>query len=67
MGFSKKGFCMVIYGLRRPSFALFIAYKEPAGDLETVGWRHEQWMSLTPVGPDGAIIFRMVRRICSAK
>jgi len=36
MGFSKKGFCMVIYGLRRPSFVPFIAYKGPAGDLETV-------------------------------
>ena len=58
---------MVIYGLRRPSFVPFIAYKEPAGDLETVGWRHEQWMSLSPIGPDAAIIFRMVRRICSAK
>ena len=27
---------MVIYGLRRPSFVPFIAYKGPAGDLETV-------------------------------
>jgi hypothetical protein len=26
---------MVIYGLRRPSFVPFIAYKGPAGDLET--------------------------------
>lgn len=24
--FSKKGFCMVIYGLRQPSFVSFIAY-----------------------------------------
>jgi len=35
MGFSKKGFCMVIYGLRQPNFIVFIAYKGPAGDLET--------------------------------